>query len=382
MGLLTAPISPERAGAVLTVDLAALCKNWHFLNSKIQQGCDCGAVVKADAYGLGVKHVAPALLETGCKTFYVAHLEEGINLRNILGSIPRIIVMHGPSGKLEDEFFAHDLVPVLNTPQQVSSWRKFMQASDVPKETIIQVDTGMNRLGLSNREFVDHMNDSESFQGLAPLALMTHLACAGMPEHPLNQIQLEKFVGALRLFRTKFPEAKASLANSSGIFLGEGWHFDLARPGAALYGVGPQNNSANPMLPVVGLQAEILQIRHVDTAGNVGYGATFQAADGARLATVSIGYADGFHRALSNAGSARLGGMTVQVAGVVSMDLLTFNVSGVPESVAVPGAMIDIISTAHTVDDVAREAGTIGYEILTSLGQRFARHYLPLRCPD
>ena len=382
MALLKAPTSPEQAGAVLTVDLAALCKNWHFLNSKIHQGCDCGAVVKADAYGLGVNYVAKALLDAGCKTFYVAHLEEGIGLRKILGSTPRIIVMHGPVEKLEDEFFAHDLVPVLNTPQQVSSWRKFIQASDVLKETVIQVDTGMNRLGLSSSEFVDHMNNSEGFKGLAPLALMTHLACAGIPEHPLNQIQLEKFVGALRLFRTRFPEAKGSLANSSGIFLGEEWQFDLARPGAALYGIGPQNNAVNPMLPVVSLQAEILQIRHVDTAGTVGYGATFQAADGDRLATVSIGYADGFHRTLSNAGSARLDGMTVQVAGVVSMDLLTFDVSGVPESVAVPGAMIDIISTTHTVDDMAREAGTIGYEILTSLGQRFARQYLPLRCPD
>lgn len=381
MAVLKAPLSPERAGAVLTVDLAALCENWRLLKRKLRTGADCGAVVKADAYGLGAAHVAPALLGAGCETFYVAHLDEGIDLRKVLGPGPRIIVMHGANPGFEKEIFGHGLIPVLSTPQQILSWRKFTEDADVLQETVIQVDTGMNRLGLSQQEFSDHMNDPESFQGLTPLALMSHLACAGTPAHGHNAMQLEKFFSALSMFRTKFPDAKGSLTNSSGIFLGDPWHFDLARPGAALYGVAPQENVANPMLPVVRLQARILQIRRVDSTETVGYGATFRAADGAKLATVSIGYADGLHRALSNAGSARLDDISVPIAGIVSMDLLSFDVSNVPESVAVPGAMIDIISNAHTVDDLAREAGTIGYEVLTSLGQRYARRYLPANVP-
>lgn len=379
MAALNAPISPERAGVVLTIDLAAICENWRLLKRMLRSGCDCGAVVKADAYGLGADRVAVALAGAGCETFYVAHLDEGIALRKTLGRSPRIIVMHGTNSGFEAEIFGHGLIPVLSTPEQILSWRTFAADADVLQETIIQVDTGMNRLGLTAQEFADHMDNPDGFQGLTPLALMSHLACARTAEHPLNITQLDRFTSALSTFRTKFPDAKGSLANSSGLFLGGAWHTDFARPGAALYGIAPQEGSNNPMLPVVRLQARILQVRRVDSTESVGYGATFHAGDGAKLAIVSIGYADGFHRSLSNAGSARLDDIPVTVAGIVSMDLLTFDVSSVPDSVAVPGAMIDVISTAHGVDDIATEAGTIGYEILTSLGHRYARRYLPAK---
>ncbi len=379
MATLNAPVSPERAGAVLTVDLAALCENWRILKKKLRPGCDCGAVVKADAYGLGVEPVAQALAGAGCETFYVAHLDEGISLRKIIGPSPRIIVMHGVHPGLEQDLFAHSLIPVLSTPDQIRSWRTFAEDADVLQETVIQVDTGMNRLGLSDEEFTSHMKDPDGFQGLTPLALMSHLACASTPSHPLNQTQLDRFASALSTFRTKFPDAKGTLANSAGIFLGDAWQYELARPGAALYGIAPQDGTANPMLPVVRLQARILQVRRVDSTETVGYGATFQAADGEKLATISIGYADGFHRSLSNAGTARLDDIPVSVAGVVSMDLLTFDISNVPDSAAFPGAMIDILSMSHTVDDLAKEAGTIGYEVLTNLGQRYARRYLPAK---
>lgn len=374
-----APVPLDRAGAILTIDLAALCENWRLLKRKLRHECDCGAVVKADGYGLGAEHVAPALTGAGCKTFYVAHLDEGMTLRQVLGPAPRIIVMHGVNPGYEGELFRHKLIPVLNTPDQVRAWRKFAEEADVLQETVIQVDTGMNRLGLTEQEFSDHLTDPEGFQGLTPLALMSHLACANTPQHDLNTVQLERFGSALSAFRTKFPDAKGSLANSAGIFLGDAWHYDLARPGVSLYGGAPQDDAPNPMLPVVRLQAPILQVRRVDSTQTVGYGATFRPADGAKLATVSVGYADGFHRALSNSGTAKLDGISVPVAGIVSMDLLTFDISNVPDSVAVPGAMIDLIANDHTVDDVACEAGTIGYEILTSLGQRYARRYLPAK---
>lgn len=376
-----APISSDRAGAVLTIDLAAIVENWRILKRKLNPGCDCGAVVKADAYGLGAANVATALAGAGCTTFYVAHVEEGIALRDVLGTGPRIIVMHGPNPGTERDIARHRLIPVLSTPDQILRWRTFATQADVLQETIIQVDTGMNRLGLSAEEFTAHLNDPEGFQGLTPLALMSHLACAGTPDHPLNRTQQERFVSALSAFRTKFPDAKGTLANSSGIFLGPPWHSDLARPGAALYGLNPQPDGRNPMLPVVRLQAKILQVRRVDSTDTVGYGATFRAADGSKLATVSIGYADGFHRSLSNKGRAILDGITVPVAGIVSMDLITFDISNVPDSSVVPGAVIDILHKDHTADDLAAEGGTIGYEVLTSLGHRYARRYLPAAVP-
>jgi alanine racemase len=376
-----APISADHAGAILTIDLAAITENWRILSRKLKPGCDCGAVVKADAYGLGAPNIATALAGAGCKTFYVAHLGEGIELRKVLGREPRIIVMHGANPGLEGDIFKHGLIPVLSTPDQIAMWRTFASNADALQETIIQVDTGMNRLGLSNKEFTEHLNDPDCFQGLTPLALMSHLACAGTPEHPLNTTQLERFTSALSAFRTKFPDAKGTLSNSSGIFLGEGWHHDYARPGAALYGLNPQPGNKNPMLSVARLQAKILQIRRVDSTETVGYGATLKAADGMKLATVSVGYADGFLRSLSNTGTALLDGFPIRVAGIVSMDLLTFDVSNVPDSSLRPGAMIDILSQEHTADDLADNAGTIGYEILTGLGQRYARRYLPANVP-
>lgn len=376
-----APISPDRAGAVLTIDLAALVENWRILSRKLSASCDCGAVVKADAYGLGANNVAVALAGAGCKTFYVAHVEEGMSLRKTLGAGPRIIVMHGPSASAEGDIARHGLLPVLSTPDQIYRWRTFAAQADVLQETIVQVDTGMNRLGLSATELTDHLNDPDGFLGFTPLALMSHLACAGTPDDPVNREQLDRFASALSAFRSKFPDAKGTLANSSGIFLGSAWHYDFARPGAALYGLNPQPGASNPMLPVVRLQAKILQVRRVDSTDTVGYGATFRAADGSKLATVSIGYADGFLRSMSNKGHALLDGVPVPVAGNISMDLMTFDITNVPDSSLGPDTMIDVIHRDHTADDLADDAGTIGYEILTSLGRRYARRYLPANVP-
>ncbi len=381
---MAAPISsrPEdRTGAVLTVDLAALAENWRLLKRRAGPTCDTGAVVKADAYGLGLEPVAKALKAAGCATFYVAHLDEGLALRTVLGAggigTPRIVVMHGPNPGTERDFAAHGLIPVLSTPGQIKSWRNFSQANDVLMESLIQVDTGMNRLGLTAAEFSSLMADPDGFVGLTPSALMSHLACADTPAHPLNGQQRERFASGLATFRLKFADAKGSLANSSGLFLGQSFLYDFARPGAALYGVNPVPANPNPMIPVVRLQAKVLQVRRVDAASPVGYGATFQAPDGAKLATVSMGYADGLLRSWSASGHAFVDDLRVAVAGRVSMDLTTFDVSHVPDSSLGPGAMVDIIGSRHTIDDLAKESGTIGYEILTALGRRYHRRYLP-----
>jgi len=368
----------DRAGALLTVDLAAVVENWRLLKRRAAPGCDMGAVVKADAYGLGLAPVALALKSAGCATFYVAHINEGAALRAILGNGPeRIVVMHGPNPGTERDFAGLRLIPVLNTPAQIKGWRNFALANDVLMDSLVQVDTGMSRLGLTAGEFTVLMNDPDGFAGLTPLALMSHLACADTPVHPLNAQQRERFASALATFRLKFADAKGSLAASSGIFLSPAYHYDFARPGVALYGVNPTPEAPSPMIPVVRLQAKIIQVRRVDAAAPVGYGATYQAQDGAKLATVPMGYADGILRSWGAGGHAYIDGMRVPVAGRVSMDLMTFDVSNVPDSALGPGAVVDVIGTCQSVDDMARAAGTIGYEILTDLGSRYHRRYLP-----
>jgi alanine racemase len=369
--------SDTRAGAVLTVDLAALVENWRTLKRKLDPRCDLGAVVKADAYGLGLEPVARALQGAGCATFYVAHLDEGLALRLVVGPSARVVVMHGPNPGAERDFAAHNLIPVLSSPGQLAAWGTFAQTNDVLMDSIVQVDTGMKRLGLSESEFAALIDRAEGFSGLTPLALMSHLACAETPDHPLNETQRVLFASMLSTFRGKFADAKGTLVNSAGIYLGNAFHYDFARPGVALYGVNQVPGYLNAMIPVVRLQAKILQVHRVKRAATVGYGATYEVPDGAKLATVSAGYADGILRSLSSVGYGYIDEFRVPVAGRVSMDLTTFDVSNVPDSILDTATVIDLIGRQYTLDDIARDAGTIGYEILTSLGRRYHRRYLP-----
>jgi alanine racemase len=367
--------SAKSAGAILTVDLAAVVANWRLLKARVRG--DCGAVVKADAYGVGLAPVARALKAAGCANFYVAHFDEGFAAREALGPTPRIVVMHGLNPGTEPEAARARLVPVLNAPAQIKRWADFCRADDFLGECIVHVDTGMNRLGLTAIEFAALMDDAGGFVGLHPLALMSHLACADEPKHLMNEMQRARFGPALSAFRTKFPDAKATFCNSAGIFLGPGYHYDLVRPGIALYGSNPTPEVANPMVPVVRLQAKILQVRRVDQAAPVGYGATALAPDGAKLATTSIGYADGLIRAWGAGGYGHIDGIRVPVIGRVSMDLIVFDVSNVPDSSLHPDATIEIIGSHQSVDEHARACGTLGYEVLTKLGRRYHRQYLP-----
>ena len=266
--------SPEdRGGILLTVNLAALVENWQRLKRK-GAGCDMGAVVKADAYGLGMDPVARALKGAGCATFYVATLDEAVSLRGIVGPHVRVICMNGPTpGHTERDFAAHNIIPVLSAPEQIRAWRSFASGNDVLMESLVQIDTGMHRLGLTEKEFAVHMDDPDGFLGLHPLALMSHLACADTPSHHLNQVQQEGFASALARFRHKFGDAKGSLANSAGVLLGPAWHFDMARPGIALYGSQPALEGAPwPLVPVVRLMARIIQVHRVDAAGRLDMG--------------------------------------------------------------------------------------------------------------
>lgn len=363
-------INPTNAGALLTIDLDAICSNWRALKARLSSA-DCAAVVKADAYGLGAHRVALALYRVGCRHFFVAHLGEGIDLRPVLPADAAIYVMHGLPPGAEAECAAHGLVPVLNSRQQIDAWRAVAAGRGQKLPAIVQVDSGMARLGLSARELQQLSHDPSAFDGIAVAFVMSHLACADEPGHPANAAQLASFMAS----RQMLPEAPATFANSSGIFLGSAFHFDLARPGAALYGVAPVPGQPNPMRAVVRLQGKVVQTRTVRAGEAVGYSLSWVAPRTSRIATVSVGYADGYLRSLSGHGSAWLGKVALPLVGRVSMDTITIDVTALPEDATPPGTLIDLLSPHHTVDDVAKAAGTIGYEILTSLGHRYQRHY-------
>jgi alanine racemase len=365
-----------RAGAILEIDLAGIAANWRLLAQRIAPA-SCAAVVKADAYGLGAAKVAAALAKAGCRLFFTATLDEAIGLRNAVPSACEIGVFNGPPPGCGEEFVEHGLVPVLNHPGQIADWQKIAGCRGrLP--AMLHVDTGMARLGLTMREF-DSLADRLFERGAIDWrALISHLACADEPDHPLNEAQHLRFAAA----RGRLGHLPASLAASSGIFLGRNFHFDFVRPGAALYGINPCPGTPNPMRQIVHLKGQILQVREVDPGQSVGYGATHVMDAPGRLATVAVGYADGWLRSLSHRGSGSLGGKRVPLLGRVSMDLVVFDVSNVDPVIARPGNFIHFLDNDYGVDAVAADACTIGYEVLTSLGKRYHRVYrdTPSKC--
>ncbi len=363
-----------RAGCWLTIDLDALAWNYGRLCHELN-GVACAAVVKADGYGMGIERVGPTLARAGARDFFVAQIGEGIALRKILAETwpdARIAILNGIQPGTEADFIAHDLRPVLNSLGEIALWRAEAGRRERRLPAILHVDTGINRLGLPEDELARLAGDHGLLDGLGLTHLMSHLACADDATDPMNFRQLERF----REARRRLPPLPGCFANSCGIFFGPEFHFDLGRPGVALYGVNPVPHDANPMRQVVVLKGRILQIREIDAPETVGYGASHRVSGPSRIATVAAGYADGYLRYLSNRGRAVLAGMQVPVVGRVSMDLITLDVSAVPERAAYPGATVDLLGPKHDVDALAQEAETIGYEILTSLGKRYHRRYL------
>jgi alanine racemase len=355
--------------AILTIDLAAIAENYRLLATKAAPA-ECAGVVKADAYGLGVAKVAPALWQAGCRTFFVATLDEGRTLRRLLPSA-RIYVLNGLQGVDPASFIGNGLQPLLVSLDEIERWRLGAAGA----EAGLHLDTGMSRLGLPADETAVLIAEPRRLDGLVLSLLVSHFACAEVSDHPLNRTQRDRFRDTAE--RLQLPGSVArSLANSSGIFLGTDNVFDIVRPGAALYGIAPITNQPNPMRQVVRLQAKILQVRRVDAGTTVGYGATHRFARPSRLATIGVGYADGFMRSLSNRGGAYVGDRRAPIVGRVSMDLLTIDISDIQEREAQVGSWVDLIGPHNPVDTVAAEAGTIGYEILTNLGRRYHRRYL------
>lgn len=363
----------------LTIDLSALTSNWKKLRS-LAKGAETSAVVKADAYGLGIERVVETLANAGCNTFFVATIQEGIKTRKI-NKAATIYVLNGFHAGMWDIYKKAKLMPILCSPENIED---FLAIEARNKKAALHIDTGMNRLGLSAKELSDLIEDEEKVSELNPIMLMSHFACADDPEHRLNKKQLAAFAIA----SLKFPNAKRSLANSAGIFLGPNAHYDITRPGISLYGGEAVNHVENPMKPVVKLESRILQIRQAKKGESVGYGATAKLSRDSLIATCGTGYADGYHRSASGSGVAMrkqkgtygAGGMIgkyhVPLVGRVSMDLCAFDVSDVPSSTLAKAHWVEMLNKQIQVDHIARSAGTIGYEILTSLGNRYERVYV------
>ncbi len=361
---------PPWASAVLTIDLGAIAENYRRLAGMVQPA-RCAAVVKADAYGLGAAQVAHCLAAAGADLFFVAQPEEGMRLREVLPDAD-IAVLNGLAKGAEADYEGVRLTPVLNDLAEIDRWARHARLRGGPLAAIVHVDTGMNRLGLPADQVDRLAADPSRLAGLDLRYVMSHLACADEVGHPMTEAQAVAF----RAITAQLPRAPTSLANSSGIFRGAGLHGDMVRPGVALYGVNPTPETTNPMCACVRLQARILQVRDVDSPMTVGYGAQYKIAQPGKIATIAVGYADGYLRSLGGEVHVCLAGRTLPVVGRISMDLTTVDVSDVPEAEARPGQWVEIIGSTVTVDDVAAAAGTIGYEILTSLGQRYHRHYV------
>jgi len=359
------------ANATLTIDLGALAANYRFLVNKFS-GRHVGAAVKADAYGIGIERAAQTLHTEGCRIFFVANLDEGVELRGILGDGPEIYIFEGVDAAHSAVFTEHDLRPVLNHLGQIEAFSAAAGQAESPRAAALHIDTGMARLGLPAQELAALEAEPERLTGIDLKLVMTHLVSADQPDDQINEQQRQKFAQV----RALFPDAEASLANGAGIFLGPDYHFDVARAGLALYGGNPIPSQTNQMSEVIQIKAKIAQVREIDSPQTVGYGATYRATGPARIATVSVGYADGYPRSLGNQGFAVLDGKKIPVVGRVSMDLITLDVSEIAPDKAAVGCEVEILGGNVSPVELASAAGTVDYELLTRLGRRYHRRYI------
>lgn len=365
---------PVDARAVLRIDLDALRANWRKLN-EASGNAECAGVIKADAYGLGIEQICRALTEEGCRTFFAATLDEGRRIRAVQpGAV--IYILDGLLPGAAEYYSGFDLRPCLSSLSEIREWAAYCRDHGRRLSAAIHIDTGMNRLGLPEYEVNELAADPGVLDGFRVSLIMSHLACADEPDNPMNAAQREAF----ERLTARLPPAPRSLANSGGVFLGPQFHYDLVRPGIVLYGGRAHVNRPNPMRTVVRLSAKVLQVRDAQPSVTVGYGATYEVEQPSRIATIACGYADGFLRALSgrtgNPGPVGfIGPHPVRVIGLVSMDLITLDVSHVPEDQVHRGAWVEVMGDRVTLDDLTDRAGTIGYELLSRLGRRVHRIY-------
>jgi alanine racemase len=361
------------AGGVVAIDLAAIAANWKRLYG-MTIPVECAAVVKADAYGCGIERVVPALNKIGCRTYFVADLAEG---RPVRAAAPEsvIYVLNGLMPGTAPAFAEANLRPVINSVTELAEWDTFVATNNWREGAALHVDTGMNRLGLTPEEAAA-IAPRVHAEGHGFTLLMSHLACAETPDHPMNDRQIRLF----REIRILFRGVPSSLANSAGIFLGGTAHCDLVRPGIALFGGNPIPGQKSAMRPVVELKGRITQVRQLNKGDTVGYGASWTAARPSRLAIVAVGYGDGYFRSAAAAkgkapANVTIAGKQCPLIGRVSMDLLAVDVTELPAGVARRGEFATLIGGDIGIDEFGAACGTIGYEVLTNLGKRYHRTY-------
>jgi len=365
----------QQSSGTIQINLSTIRSNWSRLRDTFS-GDNTGAVIKANAYGLGLPPVAQALYSEGCRDFFVANYEEGLDVQKILPSDIRVYILQGCPEGLELTFVDKGLIPILHSYAMCTRW---LEANVVNEGggaiSAIKVNTGMNRLGVSPTELEQLCESGLLNETCGVEILFSHLACADEPEHPLNQQQLQQFSTSLVTIQKMIPSIRGSFTNSAGVFLGESWHFDLARPGIGLYGVGlPAIN--HPLKSAVSLFLKVLQTRYIEEGESIGYGAKFVAKEKTRIAVVSGGYADGIIRAASCNAEGWFH-QKLPLLGIVSMDSCVFDISALPEHLCPKeGDEIELFGEQCPIDELAQRASTIGYELLTGLGMRFQKRYV------
>jgi len=362
----------ERAyGGVLSIDLGALRHNYLALCQQARPA-QVSAIVKADAYGTGANHVAPVLYDAGCRVFFVAQLSEAFSLRKILAPDAAIAVLNDIQPGMAAATADADVIPVINSLESAVEWLKLCHKRQKKLPAFIQIDTGMSRMGLSPAELADTDILHDLFTAADIRFIISHLACSDEPDSMMNTAQLERFKSMI----AGLPARPLALANSGGVFLDADYFFNLVRPGIALYGVDPFGRKKTPLRPVIRLEARVIQTRQVPKATKIGYAGTFITQRPTWVSTIAVGYADGWPRCLSNKGAAWYKGTRLPIIGQVSMDSITLDTTALKKIPLNRGDLVELIGPQQTLEDVARDADTIPYEILTSLGQRYARHYL------
>ncbi|WP_019221844.1 alanine racemase [Bartonella senegalensis] len=358
------------ATAIATINVSAIVANYRTLAQHVAP-TECSAVVKANAYGLGAEKIAPALYQAGCRIFFVAQIEEALQLKAVLPTNVMIALLNGLPHKAEEFVAQSGIVPLLNSWSAIEDWQTLCQKKHKKFPAIIQIDTNMNRLGLDKQELQKLIKQPTIFEKAEIKYILSHLANGENTTHSSNDTQLAFFKRILG----KLPSCKISFANSGGIFLGSDFYFDLVRPGIALYGVDPQGKQPTTLKPVLKLEAQVLQSRFTDAGKPVGYGESFMTRRPSTLATISIGYADGWPRILSNKGSVYFNGQKLPIVGRVSMDSIIVDATDLDKKPQ-RGDWIELIGPHQTLEKVATDANTIPNEILTSLGNRYKRIYI------
>ncbi len=356
-------MTPEQAGAFLTVDLKKIADNWKKLQARVGEKTQVAAVLKTDAYGLDAKKIAPALYRAGCRIFFTAYVFEAVEIRQVLPADARIYVLHGVLAHTELDFLKYDLIPVLSTPRQVADWNHLGHKENRILPAALHIDTGMTRLGLNEKNVDDFCANVPPYLDVS--LVISHLACADDPENAKNEDQLHRFDSLCAKLRQALPNGfKESLSASDGVHLeNKSFYKDIVRPGIALYD------------GAVSLEAKVLQIQDVEAGHTIGYGATHTFSDKARVATLAIGYGDGYPRSLANKGYVAFNGLKAPIVGRISMDLITVDVTDIDlkELRQIPTA--EIFGQHCPIKEIAKLAGTIDYELLTNLSKRFYRIY-------